>query len=227
MINTFFDSGQVDDSLYKPQAVDFTPAQTHTALAKTLAGVMVGLALFTVVSLLWMARWVHKKGRFGPAARATLRSLYPIVLGLGGWFFGALIVLTTMSGVSLDNALIATLSVGVPIGLGVYFAWMDRDWSSKTRTTGFAAAMSGAVIGAWLGFNATSGFFVILSSIVGAAVGANLILLAIDITWDRSNRSRFPAVGDAPPVPMQAAVGHALPEQRSATAGSSSAPSRH
>jgi hypothetical protein len=122
--------------------------------------------------------------------------------------------------------LIATLSVGVPIGLGVYFAWMDRDWSPKTRTTGFAAAMSGALMGAWLGFNATSGFFVILSSIVGAAIGANLILLAIDITWDRSNRSRFAAVGGAPLAPLQATVGHAVPEQRSATANSPSAPSR-
>jgi hypothetical protein len=155
-----------------------------------------------------------------------LPSPYAIVLGLGGWFFGALIVLTTMSGVSLDNALIATLSVGVPIGLCVYFAWMDRDWSAKTRTTGFAAAMSGALIGAWLGFNATSGFFVILTSIVGATAGANLILLAIDITWDRSNRSRFPAVVGAPLAPIQATVGHAVPEQRSAAADSPSAPSR-
>jgi hypothetical protein len=115
--------------------------------------------------------------------------------------------------------------MGVPIGLGVYFAWMDRDWSAKTKTTGFAAAMSGALIGAWLGFNATSGFFVILTSIVGAAVGANLILLAIDIAWDRSNRSRFPAAG-APPAPMQATVGQAVPEQRSATADSPSALTR-
>ncbi len=225
MINTFLDNGQVDDSLYKPQGVDFTPAQTHTALAKGLAGAMVGLAVLTVLSLLWMARWVYKRGRFGPAASATLRSLSPIVLGLGGWFFGTLIVLTTMTGVSLDNALIATLSMGVPIGLGVCFAWMDRDWSAKAKTTGFAAAMSGALIGAWLGFNATSGFFVILTSIVGAAVGANLILLAIDIAWDRSNRSRFPAAG-APPAPMQATVGQAVPEQRSATADSPSALTR-
>jgi hypothetical protein len=225
MINTFFDSGQVDDSLYKPQSVDFTPAQTHTALAKGLAGAMVSLALLTVVSLLWMARWVHKRGRFGPAASATLRSLYPIVLGLGGWFLGTLIVLTTMSGVSLDNALIATLSVGVPIGLGVYLAWVDPDWSAKTRIMGFAAAISGALIGAWLGFNATSGFFVIATAIVGAAVGANLILLALDIIWDRSNRSRFPAGSGA--GADAASVGHAVPEQPSATVERPSAPTRH
>ena len=52
LINTFFDSGQVDDSLYKPASVDFTPEVTHTALAKGLAGAMVGLALLTVLSLL-------------------------------------------------------------------------------------------------------------------------------------------------------------------------------
>ena len=30
---------------------------------------------------------------------------------------------------------------------------------------------------------------------MGAAVGANLILLALDISWDRSKRSRFLAGG--------------------------------
>jgi hypothetical protein len=69
-----------------------------------------------------MARRVHNRGRIGPKASATLRSLYPIVLGLGGWFLGVLIVLTTMPGVPLDDELLAALSVGVPIGLGVYFA---------------------------------------------------------------------------------------------------------
>jgi hypothetical protein len=225
MINTFFDSGQVDDSVYKPQSVDFTPVRTFASLAKGVAGLMVGLAVLTVLSLLWMARWVHKRGRFGSRTSATLRSLSPIVLGLGGWFLGTLIVLTTMSGVSLDNALIGTLSVGVPIGLGVYFAWMYRDWSAKTRTTGFAAAMGVALIGAWLGFNAPAGFLVIVTAIVGAAVCANLILLAIDIAWDRSNRSRFAAVG-VPPAPMQPTRTHARLEQPPATVDRPPAPSR-
>ena len=59
--------------------------------------------------------------------------MYPVVLGLGGWFLGVLIVLTTMPGVPLDDELLAVLSVGVPIGLGIYFAWVDRDWSAATR----------------------------------------------------------------------------------------------
>ena len=52
LINTFFDSGKVDRSLYEPQKVDFTPEVTQTALGKGLAGTMVGLALLTVLSLL-------------------------------------------------------------------------------------------------------------------------------------------------------------------------------
>ena len=48
-----------------------------------------------------------------------LRSLYPIVLGLGGWFAGLLIVVTTMPTVPLADTVLATVSIGVPIGLGV------------------------------------------------------------------------------------------------------------
>ena len=61
-----------------------------------------------------------------------LRSVYPIVLGLGGWFLGVLIVITTLPGVPLDDELLAVLSVGVPVGLGIYWAWVHRDWSATT-----------------------------------------------------------------------------------------------
>ena len=49
-----------------------------------------------VLSLLWLARRVHKRGAIGRKAGATLRSVYVLVLGLGGWFLGALLVLTTL-----------------------------------------------------------------------------------------------------------------------------------
>ena len=107
LINTYLASGEVDDSLYEPQAVDFTPEVTQTALGKGFAGAMVGLALLTVVSLLWMARRVRKRGGYGRKASATLRSVYPAVLGLGGWFLGVLIVITTMPGTPLDDELLA------------------------------------------------------------------------------------------------------------------------
>jgi hypothetical protein len=152
---------------------------------------MVGLALLTVLSLAWMARRVHKRGRIGRTSSALLRSVYPLVLGLGGWFLGALIVHTTMPGVPLDDELLVALSVGVPIGLGIYLAWVNRDWSTKTKATGFAAAAAGALVGAWLGFHATEGLVAVITAIVGAAAGGNLILLALDVAWGRPERDRY------------------------------------
>jgi pimeloyl-ACP methyl ester carboxylesterase len=193
LINTFFDTGRVDDSLYQPQKVDFTPAMSLTAIAKIVAGTMVGFALLAVVLLLWMARRVRKRGRFGTKASTALRSVVPIVLGLGGWFLGALIVLATMTWVSLDNQALATLSVGSPVGLGIYLAWTHRDWSDTTKIGGFAGAMGGALVGGWLGFHSTAGLLAILTTIVGAAVGANLVLIILDISRAQSERRLAPS----------------------------------
>jgi hypothetical protein len=201
LINTFFDTGKVDDSLYQTQSVDFTTASSFGKMAKVFLGLALALAILTVLSLLSMAWWVRKRGHLATKASAALRSLYPIILGLGGFLLGTLIVLTTTPSISIDNDLVVVLSVGLPVGLGIYLAWVHRDWSAMTRTTGLAA-ISGALIGAWLGFNATSGLLAIATAIVGAAVGANLILLAVDISWDRSKRSRFIA-GGGPSAPTQ------------------------
>jgi pimeloyl-ACP methyl ester carboxylesterase len=166
LINTFFDRGRVDTSLYKPQTVDFTPEVTQTALGKGLGISMVVLALVTILSLLWLPLRVHRRGRIGGKAGAALRLLYPVVLGLGGWFLGVLIVITTMPGrVALDDELLAAFSVGVPVALGIYFAWVHRDWSRKTKTTGFAAAAGGALVGAWLGFHATDGLLALVTTV--------------------------------------------------------------
>ncbi len=194
LINTFFASGRVDDSLYKPRKIDFTPGLTLTALAKIFFGAMVGLTLLAVLSLLWMARRVHKRGRFGRKASAALRSAYPVVLGLGRWFLGALIVLATMTWVSLDNQLLAVLSVGTPIGLGIVLAWVHRDWSDRIKIEGFVSSMGGALVGGWLGFHSTAGILTIITMIVGAAVGANLILIILDISRARSDRRIAPSV---------------------------------
>jgi pimeloyl-ACP methyl ester carboxylesterase len=185
LVNTYLTTGEVDDSLYEPQTVDFTPEVTQTALAKGIAGATVGLALLVPLSLLWMARRVRKRGGFGRKAGAVLRSLWAVVLGLGGWFAGVLIAITTMPGVPLDDELLAGLSVGLPIGLGVYLAWTNRDRPAETKTVGFAAALAGGLLGAWLGFHATTDLLALLTAIVGSIAGANLALILLDMARAR------------------------------------------
>jgi hypothetical protein len=133
--------------------------------------------------------------------------VYAVVLGLGGWFLGVLVVLKTMPGVPLDDELLAALSVGVPIGLGIYFAWVNSDWSAKTKTTGFAAAAAGALVGAWLGFNATTDLLALVTAIFGAVVGGNLTLLALDIAWDRQAHDRFAATNVSETLEVRPSIG--------------------
>ena len=156
LINTFFDSGRVDDSLYEPAArrlharrsrsrrwqghrgLDGRPRAAHGRLA-ALDG-----------SPGAQARALRAEGQRDRCGR-----VYPIVLGLGGWFLGVLIVITTMPGVPLDNAAARDLSVGVPVGLGIYWAWVrPRLAGLGASVSGFAAASAGALVGAWLGFHA-------------------------------------------------------------------------
>jgi pimeloyl-ACP methyl ester carboxylesterase len=191
LINTFFDTGRVDRSHYRPQNVDFTPEVTQSALGKGIGITMVGLAALTVLSLLVMAYRVQKRGRIGRKSSALLRSLYPIVLGLGGWFIGVLIVATTMPGTPLDDQLLAMLSIGLPIGFGVYFAWVHRAFPVTRKSAGLALALGGGVVGAWLGFHATVDLLALVTAIVGAAVGANLTVILFDIDWDRRARGRL------------------------------------
>jgi hypothetical protein len=155
---------------------------------------MVGLALLTVLSVLWLLpRRVHKRGRVGRKFGATLRSVYPFVLGLGGWFAGVLIVITTMPGMAIGNEVLAALSVGLPVGLGIHWAWVHRDWSAGTKGVGLAAAAAGALAGAWLGFHATTDLLALVTAIAGAVAGANFTLILLDIAWDRQARDRFAA----------------------------------
>ena len=193
LLNAFLDTGKVDNSLYTHEAVKFTPDVTQTALGKGIGIAMMALALIVVLSLLLMWRRVHKRGGFGRKASATLRSVYLLVLGLGGWFTGLMIVLVAFPTVPLDNALLAVLSIGTPIALGTCFAWVNPSRAARATTIGISAAIAGTLLGAWLGFEVKTGLFAVVTTILGAAVGANLTLLALDIAWDRQVRSRFAA----------------------------------
>jgi hypothetical protein len=196
LINTFFDSCKVDDSLYHPETVDFTPAKSFGDIAKVFVALALALSMVTVVSLVWMARRVHKRGRFGSKSSAVLRSLYPIVLGLGGWLLGTLILLTTMPSIPIDNDLLVALSIGLPVGIGIYLAWAHRDWSAQSKGIGLTAAIASALAAAWLGFQATDGLMALVTAILGAIAGANLVLILLDMMWARSARDRV-ATGTA------------------------------
>jgi pimeloyl-ACP methyl ester carboxylesterase len=209
LVNTYFRSGKVDDSLYKPRDADFSTEVTQTALAKGLAAGMVGFGLLTALSLMWMPFRIRRRGRYGRKAAASLRALYPIVLGLGGWFLAALTALVLWPTLPLDNQALGVLSIGTPIGLGIYWAWVDWDWAKDARRWGFLAAAGGALLGAWLGFNATTGLLALITSILGAAAAANLALLVYDVLRARSARSA--ATRPYSDTPQQAgAVGEAV-----------------
>jgi pimeloyl-ACP methyl ester carboxylesterase len=206
LINAFLSTGRVDDSLYEPQPVDFTPEVTQSALGKGIAGAMVGLVALTVLSILWMA--VRRKPRFGRKTSRILRSLYAVVLGLGGWFAGVLLVITTMPGTPLDDPWLATISVGLPVGLGVYYAWLDRGWPARTKLTGFVAGVGGALLGAWVGFHAATDLLALVTAILGAIAAANLALVVLDVVRER--RAVEPAYRAAPgggPVSAGISVG--------------------
>jgi pimeloyl-ACP methyl ester carboxylesterase len=181
LVNTFLDNGKVDDSQYKPEVVDFTPDMSQTSLAKIVLGALLLMSLVTIVSLALMARRVHSRDHFGRKAGAVLRSVAPMVLGIGGWFLGILVVLPTIRTAAIDDFTLVVLSTGVPVGLAVFFAWVHRSWTRQTKWTGFAAAVLGAVTGAWLGHHATPGVMAVITSIAGAIAGSNLAVILYDI----------------------------------------------
>jgi hypothetical protein len=53
-------------------------------------------------------------------------------------------------------------------------------------------------VGAWLGFHAGADLLALVTAIVGAVAGANLMLIALDISSARLVRDRFPAATSSP-----------------------------
>jgi hypothetical protein len=96
-----------------------------------------------------------------------------------------MIVLTAFPALRIDNQLVTVLSVGAPVGLGIYWAWVERDWSADVKTAGLAAAVGASLVGAWLGFNATEGLSALVTTIVGAAAMSNLALIVLDLSRAR------------------------------------------
>jgi hypothetical protein len=156
---------------------------------------------------------VHTRGSIGRKASATVRSLYAVVLGLGGWLLGVLVAITTMPGVPLDDALLNVLSVGLPVGLGVYLAWVHRDWSASSKLAGLVAAFAGAFAGTWLGIHAAEDLLALVTGIAGGVAGANLLLILLDMSRAGGRESPATAAADArrPTVAPAASTGVGRP----------------
>ena len=186
LINTFLDSGRVDTSSYTDNSVDFTPGSSHGKIATIVVSVMLAFAALAVLALVWMPVRVQRRGAYGRKSGVALRSVFALLVGLGGWFAGVLVVLTALATVPIQDEPLAVVSIGIPVGLVTYWASVRDEGSRVPR---LAVAIVGAVVGAWLGFNVTDaglGLFAPLVTTIGATAGANLTVIALDIREDRA-----------------------------------------
>ncbi len=70
----------------------------------------------------------------------------------------------------------------MPVALGLYLAWVHRDRPAQSKAAGLAAAATGALAGAWLGFHAAADIVALVTAIAGAIAGGNLALILLDMT---------------------------------------------
>ena len=214
LLTTFYATGQVDTSRYTPNKVSFTTSSRQTAVARDILGAVIGVVVLAALWLLWVARRVRKHGSAGRKTSVLARTIVPVVLGLGGFFGAALVVLTLWPALSLASELLRILAPSVPIALGLYLAWTHRDWDRATKSLGLLAAIAGALLGGWLGFTATSGLFALVTTTIGAAAGGNLALIAVSLVRERSARGHGNdpaatyAVAPAPGSPAPHAAHH-------------------
>ena len=197
MIDGFLADGRVDTSLYRFRPVDFSPGLGHGGIAKIVLAVALAFAAIALASLLWLPWRVRRRGGLGRRSSALVRSLYPLVLGLGGWFAAALIVLTASLSVPIDNQLLVALSVGTPIGLGIYWGWVQRRLRlpAEDRRPGGRARRRAARRPARLRRRVKRDRR--CHGIVGATAGANLLLLMLDIGRDGTARELASAAPDS------------------------------
>jgi hypothetical protein len=179
-------TGKVDDSRFTEQRIDLTPDSTQTEMAKKLVGAMIGIAFVAALSLIAAALRVRSRGQLGRIASIALRSVWGLVLGLGGWLGAALLAMILAPSIQIDAASLVVPSVALPVAIGACLAWIDAD---RPKLAGLACAVAGAQLGAWFGFAVAASPLALLAAVVGAVAGTNLLLVVGDIVADRRVRT--------------------------------------
>src|SRR5206468_304414 len=65
LVNTYFDSGRVDQSAYTPRAMNFHATPTHSKLAKIVVLAVSGLALVATLLLVWLSLRLRRRDNVG------------------------------------------------------------------------------------------------------------------------------------------------------------------
>ena len=183
LINTFVDTGRVDQSGFTRRAMSFNASPTHTMIAKIILTTLAGLALITVALLVWLPLplRLRRRGSVGRKTAIATRAVYAPVIGLGGWCLSVLVVLTLWPSLSLASEPLAVGSVAVPVAVSIYLAWVHGARPRATRNAGLGSVVAGAVAGAWLGLHEVDGLFSVTTAVLGAVLGSNLAVLVRDV----------------------------------------------
>ncbi len=185
LLTTFYATGKVDASGYPKHKISFDTAN-FTSLAKYLLAIMLGLVILAAGTLAWAAFRVRRRGEAGRKTSLALRTVLGFVVGLGGWFLGALIALTFFTTVPLGSEPLAVVSVGVPVALTLYLAWTRRDAARAAKATGLLAAVAGALAGGWYGYAVMPGITGLFATIIGAIATGNIALIALGLFGERT-----------------------------------------
>jgi pimeloyl-ACP methyl ester carboxylesterase len=179
LITAFLDRGEIDQAGYETRPVRFDPGfLSLSTIAVILLATLSGLVVLALAVLVGMAR--RRGARRRPSA--WLRVSAPPVLALGAWSLTLLAALILWPGAFLGSALLAVLPMGVAAGLGVHLA--------GPRVAGLTVPVLGGVAGAWLASMVAAGFVGAMTALAGAALGANLARIVLDVARDRRTPRR-------------------------------------
>ncbi|MGW0324716.1 alpha/beta fold hydrolase [Nocardia sp. NPDC003183] len=174
LLTTFFDTGYVDSTQFdrRPVAFDAVPLSMST-IAGLLVGVPTGGVVLGGLVLGLLARRRLRRGASNRRASQWIRALTMVPLGLAGWFLGVLVIWTLAPGWFIADPVVVVPGTGLLIGLGAHFA---RPAAKPGPRFTAAATVAGALVGALLGSLAGTGLMIPVLGILGAALGANLVV---------------------------------------------------